>query len=176
MEINTTVDTISIYCDGACQRNPGKSGSGLAVYIGSEKNPQLFFGDYQEKGTNNTAELNALLYALKLAAKTNCDNVTILTDSKYSMDCISVWAYGWSKKGWTKKGGEIKNLEIIQPAHFLYNQLKHRVSLKHVKGHAGIEGNEFADRMAGMAIVNKNKDYIEFRYDDLQAALKTLSI
>ncbi|MGB3750153.1 MAG: RNase H family protein, partial [Arcobacteraceae bacterium] len=64
---NTEINSnISIYCDGACSGNPGKSGSGLALYKNSEK-PVLYYGNYEPNGTNNTAELKALYKALLLA-------------------------------------------------------------------------------------------------------------
>ena len=157
---------ITIYCDGACKGNPGRSGSGLAVYEGAKK-PTLLYGQYKEMGTNNTAELNALHKALLIAKELEGSKVTVCCDSKYSIDCISKWAYAWKAKGWTKKGGEIKNLEIIKEAHALYEELKERVVVKHVKGHAGVEGNELADRMAAHAIVVQNEAYEVYVYDDV---------
>jgi ribonuclease HI len=161
---------ITIYCDGACKGNPGKSGSGLAVYNGTKK-PTLLYGQYKEMGTNNTAELNALHKALLIAKEAEGSKVTVCCDSKYSIDCISKWAYGWKAKGWKKKGGEIKNLEIIQEAHALYEALKERVLVKHVKGHAGFEGNELADRMAGYTVLAKNEAYEVYEYDDVEVVL-----
>jgi len=162
---------ISIYCDGACSGNPGKSGSGLAVYKNGDK-PVLYYGNYEKHGTNNTAELKALYKALLLAAeiKTN-EKVMILSDSKYSIDCISTWAYGWKAKGWTKKTGEIKNLELIKNAHNLYEQIKNNIILKHVKGHAGVEGNELADRMALHAIKAQNDEFEEYEYVSVDSVL-----
>ena len=58
-------DTV-IFCDGACEPNPGKAGSGMAVYRAGEL-ASLWYGAYNPAGTNNTAELNALLQALMLA-------------------------------------------------------------------------------------------------------------
>ena len=161
---------LSIYCDGACKGNPGKSGSGLALYDGSAK-PTLLYGAYQAMGTNNTAELNALHKALLLANDATNSQVSICCDSKYSIDCITKWAYGWKAKGWKKKGGEIKNLEIIQEAHALYETLKERVEIKHVKGHAGVEGNELADRMAGYAILEQNEGYEVYGYAEVEVVL-----
>jgi len=163
-------DELTIYCDGACKGNPGKSGSGLALYKGSKK-PTLLYGQYKELGTNNTAELNALHKALLIAKEAEGSKVSICCDSKYSIDCITKWAYSWKAKGWTKKGGEIKNLEVIQEAHALYEELKERVEVKHVKGHAGFEGNELADRMAVYAILAMNEAYEVYEYDDVAEVL-----
>jgi len=169
---NTNTNTnISIYCDGACSGNPGNAGSGLAMYQNSMK-PTLYYGNYISNGTNNIAELNALYKALLLASHTNTsEKVVILSDSKYSIDCITTWAYGWKKNGWTKKSGEIKNLELIKDAHNLYEQIKNKITIKHVKGHAGIEGNELADRMALHAIKAKNNDFQEYPYTSINEIL-----
>ena len=164
-------DTLTIYCDGACKGNPGKSGSGLAIYYSKSK-PTLLYGEYAEQGTNNTAELNALYKALLIALESEPSKVTICCDSKYSIDCISNWAYGWKRKGWRKKSGEIKNLEIIKLAHELYDGLKDRVVIKHVKGHSGVEGNELADRMAVYAIISKNNGYGCYDYESVDEVLR----
>lgn len=165
--------SVKIYCDGACHGNPGKAGSGLAIYHGEDL-PTLFFGGYEETGTNNSAELKALYVALTMAKKASAKEVTeveILSDSKYSIDCITKWAYGWRDKGWKKKGGEIKNLELIKVMHALYDEIKDTVSIGYVKGHAGIEGNELADRMAGMAIKRRSESFGSFAYVEKHAVL-----
>jgi len=162
---------ISIYCDGACSGNPGNAGSGLALYKNGET-PILFYGKFVANGTNNIAELNALYKALLLASKLNTnEKIMILSDSKYSIDCISTWAYGWKAKGWTKKSGEIKNLELIKNAHNLYEQIKDKIIIKYVKAHSGIEGNELADRMALHAIKAKAIDFKEYQYTDINKIL-----
>lgn len=137
-----------IFSDGGCEPNPGKAGSGLAVYRDGEIS-ELWFGLYNPRGTNNTAELNALHQALLLAERElESGSVAIFSDSRYSIQCVTQWAYGWAKKGWKKQGGEIKNLELIQEMFALYNKLKGRVQVLHVNGHVGVEGNELADRMS----------------------------
>ena len=166
---------IKIYCDGACSGNPGNAGSGLAIYS-NKKNPVLLYGAYEEEGTNNIAELNALHQALIIASQTSSENIiSIFSDSKYAIDCISTWAYSWKKNGWSKKGGEIKNLEIIQEAHELYLKLKDKIEIIHVKGHSGIEGNELADRMAVYTIKAKNKDFAFYSYNKVEEVLSMKS-
>ncbi len=166
--------SLSIYSDGACSGNPGEAGSGVAVYSSNSK-PVLYFGDYVKNGTNNIAELNALYKAL-LICQSNPDYPnTIFSDSKYSIDCICTWAYGWKAKGWTKKSGEIKNLELIKEAHFLYEKIKDNITIKHVKGHAGVEGNELADRMAVHTIKAKNKSYETYTYESIDSVLNLKS-
>ncbi len=166
------VKSLEIYCDGGCQGNPGKSGSGLALYGADKTKPTLIYGAFEAMGTNNTAELNALHKALSIAKEYDRDaNITILSDSKYSIDSITKWAYSWKKNNWKKKGGEIKNLEIIQQAHQLYEELKDTITIKHVKGHSGIEGNELADRMALLAITSQTQSYATHYYENIEEIL-----
>jgi ribonuclease HI len=156
-------DAVTIYCDGGCTPNPGKAGSGIAVYR-NNKLSELWYGLYEEMGTNNTAELGALYESLLLAQKEteNGNTVEIKCDSMYSINCIKTWAISWEKKGWTKKGGEIKNLEIIKLAYHLYNSIKKDVTLSHIKAHAGFEGNELADRMTMYTIQEKSESFVKY--------------
>ena len=141
-----------------------------------KKKPVLLYGAYEEEGTNNIAELNALHQALLIARQTNSENIiSIYSDSKYAIDCITTWAYSWKKNGWSKKGGEIKNLELIIEAHTLYEKLKDKIEINHVKGHAGVEGNELADRMAVYTIKAKNKDFAFYSYNKIEEVLSLTS-
>jgi len=87
-------DTV-IFCDGACEPNPGKAGSGMAVYRAGVL-ASLWYGAYNPAGTNNTAELNALLQALTLA-KTEIQankTVQVRSDSSYGLNAVTKWAAG----------------------------------------------------------------------------------
>jgi len=152
-----------LYTDGGCDPNPGKAGSGVAAYCNG-KLSNLWYGLFNPNGTNNTAELNALYEAIKMAATALNDNLTvrIYSDSQYSINCISNWAYGWKAKGWTRKGGEIANLALIKQAHDLYDQYKDRFDIVHVAAHVGIEGNELADRMSIYAVDQQQRDFVEY--------------
>jgi len=149
---------VSIYCDGACEPNPGNAGSGIAVYRAG-KLAELWFGLYNPRGTNNTAELNALYHALRMAeAEIKSGNaVELCSDSAYSLNCIRRWAPKWEKKGWKKPGGEIKNLEIIQDCYAIYRRMEEELTLTHVAAHVGTEGNELADRMAMLGAESKER-------------------
>ena len=165
---------VTIYCDGGCTPNPGKAGSGVAVYRDG-KLCELWYGLYEKMGTNNTAELGALYESLLLAQKEvqNANKVEIKCDSMYSINCVKTWAISWEKKGWTKKGGEIKNLEIIKLSYYLYNKIKKDVALTHIKAHAGFEGNELADRMTMYAIEERSDSFVQYAGEiDIEKLLK----
>jgi ribonuclease HI len=161
-----TQSNIDIYCDGACSPNPGKSGTGVAVYHQGEIS-SLWYGAYNANGTNNTAELIGMLQAFKLAKAyidTNPNKtIQVLSDSKYSIDSITKWATGWKNKGWKKANGEaIKNPELVKACYTLYQEIKKQISITHVKGHANIEGNELADRMAVLARTSQEIGFIKY--------------
>ena len=169
---------IKIFTDGACEPNPGEAGSGIALYrnnIASE----LWYGLYNPSGTNNVAELKALHQALIMAESelSKGGTVVIFCDSQYAINCVTRWASGWEKKGWKRPGGgEIKNLELIKKLHALYQSLSGRVQILHVNGHAGVEGNELADRMSMLAIESRNYDFSLFQEElDVQAILSMRS-
>jgi len=155
-------DTV-IFCDGACEPNPGKAGSGMAVYRDGVL-ASLWYGAFNPAGTNNTAELHALLHALMLA-KEEIDSdrtVQVRSDSSYGLNAVTKWAKGWEKRGWRKADGEIKNLEIIQELFGLYQEIEDDVKLAHVSAHVGIEGNELADRMAMFAVEQREAGWRQY--------------
>lgn len=168
----------TFYCDGGCEPNPGKAGSGIAIYRGDQL-IQLWYGMFNPNGTNNSAELNALYQSLVLAQKVIEQGKTaqVRCDSMYSIQCIRDWASGWEKRGWKRKDGEIQNLEIIKLAYALFNKIKDKLILSHVKAHAGTEGNELADRMTMIAVDRKDLDWQKYEADeddkfDIAALLK----
>ncbi|HEB26192.1 MAG TPA: ribonuclease HI [Porticoccus sp.] len=166
------VDT-KIFTDGGCEPNPGKAGSGIAVYH-DDVVTELWYGLYNPAGTNNTAELNALHQALMMAKDIIGEgkSVAIFCDSKYSIQSVIQWAIGWEKNGWKKKTGEIKNLKLIQEMFALHQTIKKEVQVLHVNGHVGVEGNELADRMSIMAIESRELDFSLYRGEmDIESIL-----
>jgi ribonuclease HI len=173
-KVHTATAGLQIYCDGACEPNPGNAGSGIAVYRNGTL-VQLWYGLYNPNGTNNTAELNALHHALLIAETAIAAGQTaqILCDSTYAINCVSKWAAGWEAKGWRKAGGEIKNLSIIQAAYSIYTRIDSQLQLTHVSAHVGTEGNELADRMAMFAVENGSKDLRQYSDEiDIKAILR----
>lgn len=152
-----------IFTDGGCEPNPGEAGSGMAIYRKGEID-ELWYGLYNPKGTNNTAELSALYQAQLVAQEeiANGRSVVIFSDSQYCIKSITIWAKGWRAKGWKKKGEDIKNLDLIKPMYELHEEIKENVELLHVNGHVGVEGNELADRMSILAIATKELEFSRY--------------
>jgi ribonuclease HI len=155
---------VQIYTDGACDPNPGATGSGLVVYEYG-KLTTLKYGYHSPNGTNNTAELIALREAIKLASHYIDKGlpVEILSDSDYSLKAVFVWSEGWQKKNWTKSGNApIQNLELIKECYALSRPLISKVQMTHVRAHAGTEGNELADRLSVQAQLKQVTGWTDF--------------
>lgn len=73
--------------------------------------------------------------------------IVLHVDSSYVKDGITKWIDGWKAKNWrTANKQPVKNVDLWQA---LEEQIaRHEIEWRWVKGHAGIEGNEKADRLA----------------------------
>jgi len=138
----TDLPQVDIFTDGACKGNPGPGGWGAVLRFGDTEK-EIYGGEAQT--TNNRMEMMAAVEALATLKKP-C-RVTIHTDSKYVMDGITKWVFGWQKNGWkTADRKPVKNAEIWQM--LLAAPARHQVTWKWVKGHAGHPENERADQLA----------------------------
>ncbi len=133
---------ITIYCDGSSIGNPGPGGWGAVI---ADKARAKEVGGYELRTTNNRMELTAAIEALKLLKQSR--KVSVHTDSRYVINGITKWVFGWEKKGWITTGKtDVVNKELWQE---LMEVAKiHDVTWKHVKGHSGDRLNERADVIA----------------------------
>jgi len=132
------------FTDGSCYPNPGPGGWGF-VRIRSGRvlkrhGPSL-------ATTNNAMELTAALEALKLA-QVEAAPVLIVSDSQYTINCITKWSHGWQRTDWHRNDSPIPNREIIKEAFLL---MKPNIKFAWVRGHQGnvFKYNEIADELAG---------------------------
>jgi ribonuclease HI len=141
------VPELFAYTDGACSGNPGPGGWGVVLQAmeGDRlvRERELSGGDAAT--TNNRMELMAAIAALE--ALDRPAGLTVVTDSVYLRDGISKWIHGWKRNGWkTADRKPVKNAELWQRLDEA--QSRHRVRWQWIKGHAGHEQNERADRLA----------------------------
>ncbi|MEH3125549.1 ribonuclease H [Agrobacterium cavarae] len=142
---------IHIFCDGASVPNPGVGGWGVVVYDNGQELRTAFGGDPET--TNNQMELTGLLNAIE-QAKALSDNptVTIWCDSQYSVNGANDWRHKWKRNGWKKSPAateHVKNADLWKAIdEALSNTASRGISIKWVKGHADIAGNERADQLA----------------------------
>ena len=138
-------DLIEIFTDGACKGNPGPGGWGAVLaWNGHEK--ELSGGE--PATTNNRMEMMAAIMALEALKRPS--EVRLWTDSVYLRDGILKWIHGWKRNGWkTAAKKPVANAELWQRLDAA--AARHRIDWRWIKGHAGHEGNERADRLASAA-------------------------
>lgn len=95
-------------------------------------------------------ELTALVMAMAYCLEHRLARPTIYSDSEYGVKTFTIWARKWSADHWRKK----KNTDLVKTGLDLYHRLMPR--LQWVRGHNGNVGNERADKLAGMAAVNRH--------------------
>lgn len=138
---------ITIYTDGACSGNPGIGGWG-AILLYQERRKEIYGGD--KYTTNNKMELTAVIEALSVLKKENCD-IEIYTDSQYVKKGITEWLFGWKKNNWkNSKKQEVLNRDLWEKLDILTS--KHKIEWFWVKGHNNNELNERADELARLGI------------------------
>lgn len=144
-------DLIRVYTDGSSLAN-GKAGAraGVGVFFGNGDPRNVSERLAGEPQTNQRAELMAMLRALE-ACPTD-KTVKIVSDSQYSINCVTQWAASWKKKGWMTATGEpVKNQDIIRS---VLDKMEERsrdggaTQFEWVKGHASDRGNQAADALA----------------------------
>lgn len=139
--------------DGSALENSNPEGGpgGLGVQLIYDNDTVTEWGIGYFKTTNNRMEIMAIISVLEQFQEPT--EITIRTDSEYTINGATKWVYGWIKNNWETAGGlPVKNKDLFQRLHKLMKF--HKVTLVKVKGHSGDPGNEAADRLAGEAAKN----------------------
>lgn len=140
--------SLVIYTDGACSGNPGPGGWGVLMQFG-EKEKELYGGEPDT--TNNRMEMMAAIEALRAVNPRFKGEITLWTDSTYLLKGITEWIVGWKARGWKNSQKKpVKNADLWKALDAINS--KYNVQWKWVKGHAGIDGNERADELAGLGV------------------------
>ena len=142
---------VEIFTDGACKGNPGPGGWGVLLRIGHHEKEM---SGSEPDTTNNRMEMLAAIKALE-ALNQPC-RVTLHTDSKYVLDGITRWVFGWQKNGWkTADRKPVKNADLWQA--LVAAARPHQVEWVWVRGHDGHPENERVDRLASDAATAAKK-------------------
>ena len=143
-----------VYTDGACSNN-GKANAiaGIGIFFGINDNRNIS-KKIKGKQTNNRAELTAIIdtYSIIQNDIENGKKITIVTDSEYSIKCVSSYGEKCYKQNWI----DIPNGELVKTAYEMYKD-KPNVYFMHIKAHTNNTdihsiGNDYADKLANMAI------------------------
>ncbi|THC96130.1 hypothetical protein EYZ11_004404 [Aspergillus tanneri] len=133
---------LRIYTDGSSLKNGrAVASAGVGVYFGP--------GDTSRQ-TNQRAELTAILRALDIAPRHR--DVTIFTDSRYAIECVTSWFIKWRRNNWmTASNKPVENKDLVESILVKIEEreeLKVKTLFEWVKGHSSDPGNEAADRLA----------------------------
>lgn len=163
---------VSVYADESCLGNgkegdnPGGAGV-LAEYRhtdGRITRRDLWIS--APGTTNNKMALRSVIEAFDgLGAKNGQFSVRFTTDSRYIVDGLTQWVFGWARNGWKRKTGPIENLALWHDAIGAVNG--HEASWQWVKGHAGHPQNEYANDLAVKAATEQSRSggFIESGFD-----------
>ncbi len=104
-----TPGAVNAYADGACSGNPGPAGLGVVVIDGPRR---VELSEYLGQGTNNIAELTAVLRAVAEIPRDR--PMMIYTDSQYT---IGVVQKGWKGEGQPGSGRRAARRAVGAPRH-----------------------------------------------------------
>jgi len=133
-----------VWTDGSNSTKTGWCGWAYHGFLGD----QVIRGCGYERGTNQRAELRAVVEALK--ALPPGTEVEVISDSQYALSCMTDFRAKWEHAGFmTFNGMEVKHVELIKEGHRASDLVK--ATFRHVRGHTGDPGNELADVMSKSA-------------------------
>jgi ribonuclease HI len=136
-------DSLTVFTDGACSRNPGPGGWAWAV--APDGTPRDAGGEHQT--TNQRMELRAVLEALR--ALSGRGPITVVSDSTYVVNCFrDRWWEGWRRRGWLNAAKQpVANRDLWEPLLDLV-LARGDVTFRWVKGHSGNAMNDLVDQLA----------------------------
>jgi len=122
-----------IFTDGSSHRNGYLDcTSGFGVYFDNALYDSISRPTHVQP-SNQRAELEAILFALETISH-DTRLFTIVTDSRYSLDCIQTWSKNWRRNGWkTTKGDPVKHSDIIK--RILESLAGKETSFLHINSH-----------------------------------------
>jgi ribonuclease HI len=146
-----------VYTDGACSNN-GKQNAraGIGVYFGENDNRNIS-KKVIGKQSNNTAELTAIIEAVKLIEVDLLQNkiIEIKTDSTYAIKCATTYGSKCAALFWVK---DIPNKELVRELYELVNGREKNIILSYIKAHSNLLdrhsiGNKNADLLATNSLI-----------------------
>lgn len=140
-------DNLYIFTDGGCKNNGRKNAiAGYSVFFTDDETSNYYpfntSGLVINDASNQRAELVAISKCFKCILENNevfkNKNIIIVSDSIYSINCITKWSANWKLNGWkTAKGEQIKHMELIQEIIQNLEDVKEycKISFKHIFSH-----------------------------------------
>lgn len=151
---------VAIYADESCLGNgrAGDNPGGAGVLVeyrhadGRITRRDLWISE--RSTTNNRMALRSVIEAFDaLGTKDGRFSVLFTTDSRYIVDGLTSWVFGWARNGWKRKTGPIENLELWIDA--IEATEGHEYAWQWVRGHDGHPQNEYANELATKAAASQ---------------------
>ena len=124
------MNNYTVYTDGAYSSVRNKMGIGI-IFL-KENKPILRYSKMFKGGTNNIAEIIAIILSLKMVKKP-IKSLIIITDSEYCIGCATL---GWKRKK------NIKLWKIFDSELDRVSKLCSNIEFKHVRGHQKDDSEE----------------------------------
>jgi ribonuclease HI len=148
-----------VYTDGSSLNNGAQDHSARSAGIG------VFFGENDPRNvseklmllplTNQRAELFAAIRGLEILIEENLTTpAVIITDSKYTINCLMYWINAWLRNNWiSTQNTPVKNRDLVERLYETHLKCKalRPINFLHVPGHCGLPGNTEADQLAVQA-------------------------
>ncbi len=138
---------LELFTDGGAIKI-GKKFYGSSAYVIKFQKKYITSTSIVEEGTNNYYELRAIRDGLRKITKGwTCDKdleVWIISDSEYSIKCITKWSKTWKKRNgvyYNSMGKPVANMDLILEIHELLKGIKNYKFLK-VKSHISTDLEE----------------------------------
>jgi ribonuclease HI len=150
---------VAIYADESCLGNgkegdnPGGAGALLEYRrkAGGIERRDVWVSE--PSTTNNRMALCSVIESFRLLKPSR---VIFTSDSRYLIDGLTSWVFGWAERGWTRKGGPIENLSLWSEAIDTVRSGGHLVAWRWVRGHNGHPQNEYANHLATRAAADQS--------------------
>ena len=156
---NTDPNHIDVFVDGSYNPATNEYGYGILMDDGESKRIMYGKGLCCYEGRNIEGEVHASEVALR----------TIMNEGKYTsvkiyFDYMGIGA--WANRDWAT------NKDYTRAYANFVNAVRENgiaVNFEHVKGHTGVNGNEFVDKLAkigcGIALTSSEKKFLEVLHD-----------
>ena len=167
-------EEVTVYTDGACINNGDENAAtGFRIWYRDQdpRNKSMRVPILNQ--SNQTGELLAVLTAVREHPPQ--DNLLIVTDSKYVIDGLTKNLKKWEERNWI----DTCHGHLFKCTAAWMRRRSGKTTLKWIKGHSGIKGNEEADRLAGEGALkplpaDRSPPYLPPDYTPTGAALAKL--
>ncbi|OJT01831.1 Transposon TX1 uncharacterized 149 kDa protein [Trametes pubescens] len=136
-------EEVEVYTDGSCIANgTGEAVAGSGVWFGDTDPRNEGARVPYDTQSNQTAEVYAIILAEQRVAP--FAPLHFVSDSKYVVDGLTKYLPRWEEKGWIG----VANASVFRDAAAALRARSAVTTLRWVKGHSRVAGNEAADALA----------------------------